>query len=291
MRKSLLVLCALLLLSAAVFAQYDDKKIEFSLTGGFAMASLAATSQYADTWDYFLLDPVNESTTITMANKNSFTLGASFAYFFTPNFGVQIGGAYFGAKPAITSDWAIDWRWTTTGITYNDSGSWAATQGNLSTIPIYLNLIGKYKTGSFDIFASAGPTLYINSFDGTARSIYGGAFVWWIFEWIDWFDVALDIPKTSWTSFGFNAGGGFDLYISPSIALTVDARYFFCPKKDLFWHWGAGAYEGFNGNFNRTFTDIFFNDPSDPISAANLTTALKVNPSFFSIGGGFKFFF
>jgi len=289
MRKSLLVLCALLLFSAALFAQYDEKKIEFSLTGGYALGNLAATSDYADTWHVFLLNPVNESTAITMANKNSFTLGANFSYFFSPNFGIQVGGAYFASKPPITSDWAINWHWTSSGSTYNDSGSWDATQGNLTSIPIYLNLIGKYRMDVVDIFATAGPTLYINSYDAMAHSIYGDQFSFIIWQWIDWFDVPLEIAKTNWTAFGFNAGAGFDIHVSPSVALTVEGRYFYCPKKDFVWHWIPGTYDGYNGIFTGwIYSEADFNGTG---MAASKTTVLTVNPSFFSISGGFKFFF
>jgi len=285
MRKSLLALCALLLFSAALFAQYDETKTEFALTGGYALGNLAATSAYSDTWGpYNYLQSVNENTAISLANKNSFTLGANLSYFFTPNIGIQIGGAYFAPKGDVTSDWNFTWNWYGYD-SVSDNGSFAMTQGKLTTIPIYLNLIAKYRMGSVEIFGTAGPTIFFNSFEATASSIYGDSYYYGFGQMVDFFEIPIQIPKTTWTGFGFNAGAGIDFKFSPSVALTLEARYFYCAAKELSWTWTTGTYSSFEyGNFQ----DWTYNDFS---AAESLTTTLKVNPSFFSFSGGFKFYF
>jgi opacity protein-like surface antigen len=296
MRKSLLVLCALLLFSAALFAQYDEKKIEFSILGGYGLGSLKGLSNYADTWDYFLIDQFNESTAINLANKNTFTLGANFSYFFTPNIGIQLGGAFFSPKADVTSDWHFDWHAITSQHDTQD-GSFSMTEAKMTSIPLYLNLIGRYDTGSFSIFGSAGPTIYFNKFNADASSIWGDTYTWWVFQWLDYFQIPVQIPETSWTGFGFNAGAGFDIKFSPSVAFTVEGRYFYCQSKELFWTWVPGTYSGlpytYNGGaaglFNNwVFTDAGLNGAGGP---ASKTTSLIIKPSFFSISGGFKFFF
>jgi len=286
MIKSLWVLCALLFFSAALFAQYDETKSEFSLTGGYALGNLAATSAYFEAWSYYYLDSVSANTAIAMANKNSFTLGANFSYFFTPNVGIQIGGAYFAPTGDVTSDWNFAYYWYEDEWVNSDNGSFAMTQGKLTSIPIYLNLIAKYRMGSVEIFGTAGPTISFNSFEATASSIHGDSVYYGGgYQLLDFFEIPIQIPKTSWTALGFNVGAGIDFRFSPSVALTLEARYFYCAAKELSWTWIPGSYSSF---YYGLFHDSNYTDFS---KEENLTTTLKVNPSFFSFSGGFKFYF
>ncbi len=292
MKKVLLLALVLLTFSAGLFAQYgygDEKKIEFSITGGFGLSSLDATSSYVDEWGPFHhLQSVYEYTDFTMAKKNSFTVGASLSYYFTPNFGVQIGGAYFAPKTDIFSDWGFTWNWY--GYSdVSDNDTFGLTEGSFTSIPLYINLIAKYSMGSIDFFVSGGPAIFFNKFEADATSIYGDSVYysyWWGSEqYIDFFAIPVFIADQSWTGFGFNVGGGFDFRFSPSIALTVEARYFYAPSKDLFWTWQTGTYTSFEyGWFDGWVYDDFTN-------AQEHTTALTIKPSFFSFSGGFKFFF
>jgi opacity protein-like surface antigen len=289
LKKVLLVFVALLILSAGLFAQYgDEKRIEFSITGGFGLSSLDAVSSYVDDWGpYYHLQEVYEYTDFTMTKKNSFTLGASLSYFFTPNVGIQFGGAYFAPKTDIYSDWGFTWNWYGFGDV-SDSDTFGLTEGKFSSIPLYINLIAKYRMGSIELFASGGPAFFINKFEADATSLYGDSLYlsyWWGSEqFIDFFAIPVYIDQ-SWTGFGFDVGGGVDILFSPSMAFTVEARYFYCPNKDLYWTWQTGTYDSFEYGWFAGW------DYSDFSTAESLTSALTIKPSFFSISGGFKFFF
>jgi hypothetical protein len=74
--------------------------------------------------------------------------------------------------------------------------------------------------------------------------------------------------------------------MTPTIALTIDARYFFCGAKELDWEWQGGTYSG----FNEVFIDWEYDD-ADFKNAEDATTALKIKPSFFSIRAGIKIYF
>jgi len=291
MRKSLLVLCALLLFSAALFAQYGEPKVEFSIMGGYGLGSLNGTSSYADDWSTFWVPTIHEGTDIALTNKNAFALGANISYFFTPNLGIQIGGGYFAPSADVTANYDFEWS----NIWHNETvtGTWpaAATEPKLTSIPLYLNLIAKYRSPSFSVYGTAGPTLFIDKFNADAFSIYG----WDVFNgaFLDYFQVPITIPETSWTTFGFNVGAGIEINLSPSVALVVEGRYFYAPKKDFAWTWVPGTYDGVpytydGGASNGYFNGWTFTDWSD--SEAK-TTVLTVNPSFITIMGGFRFSF
>lgn len=290
MKKSLLVFLAVLAFSAALFAQYDEKKMEFSIMGGYGLASLEGTSSFSYSFGSIFTDDINESTALALLNKNTFALGANFSYFFTPNIGVQFGGGFFAPKADTSAVYVFDWSSTFFGDSDHVTGEWDVADGaKLTSIPLYLNLIGKYSTGSFSIYGTAGPTLFINKFQADSFSVLAAYGLWGIL--LDYFQIPLMVPETSWTAFGFNAGAGFEVNISPSVGFLVEARYFYAPKKDFTWTWVTGTYDGIDywadggGTF---FKDITFTDLS---YFEGLTSGLTVNPSYFTFMGGFKFYF
>jgi hypothetical protein len=83
---------------------------------------------------------------------------------------------------------------------------------------------------------------------------------------------------------GVNPGAGFGVKFSPSLALVVEARYFFCPKKDLVWMIATGTYDGI---FYTTIKGVNF-DAGDAEFVAGNTTTFQVNPSFFMVAAGIK---
>jgi opacity protein-like surface antigen len=288
MKKSLLVFLAVLAFSAALFAQYtEEKKIEFSIMGGYGLGSLDGTSMYSDDWGTFWVPTIHEQTDIALTNKNTFSLGANISYFFTPNFGIQFGGGYFAPKADVNAAYTFHWEnaWHPDETV---TGSWPVTEGaKLTSIPLYLNLIAKYNAGTFGVYATAGPTLFIEKFNADSYSIYGDDI--WSGWYLDYFQIPITIPDTSWTGFGFNVGAGVELNISPSVAFVVEARYFYAPKKDFAWTWVTGIYNGIDYTYDGgDFQNWHYTDFS---TAESKTTVLTVNPSFFTIMGGFKFFF
>ncbi len=88
----------------------------------------------------------------------------------------------------------------------------------------------------------------------------------------------------SWSSIGADFGGGLTFWFSPSIGLTVDARYFFSPKKEFGWDFFLGEYEGFFGNIDYDFDDM----DVDGINEEGSLSFISINPSFFQFGVGIK---
>jgi hypothetical protein len=267
-----------------------SSNLEIGLFGGLAMTSVKGTTQYADTWNYYWLTNVNESETITGTSKSGMYFGATGSYFFSPSLGVQLSAGYLKSDVPTAADFTMAWTWSSQvgGGGDNQSASWTGP-GSLSVMPISVNIVAKFGSGSLDAYVSGGPTLFSNSFNASTNVGYGVS--WTQFsgstltqQWVDAIPVAADIPKTSWTAFGGNAGAGLGFKLSPSLALVVEARYFLCPKKDLAWMPATGTYDGI---FYTTIKGWDFNAGDAESAAGNMTT-FQVNPSFLLIAAGIK---
>jgi opacity protein-like surface antigen len=167
------------------------------------------------------------------------------------------------------------------------AGAWPGTgTGSLSVMPVSLDLAGRFGDGPLSVNVSAGATLFNNSFEASSAISKGVSWYWisYINQAVDALAIPAEIPKTSWTAIGFNGGAGITFNFSPSLALLLDARYFFCPKKELDWTLVTGTY---NGIFYTTITGQSFSASDASSALANMTT-FQVNPSFIQITAGIK---
>jgi opacity protein-like surface antigen len=294
MKKLIIALATLLLFSLSAFAQYGSfPRFEFNVMGGYGLAQFKGDSVYSDTWSHQLLSSVTEDTTISMKANNSVFFMGGFSFFFHPNLGIQIGGGYFSSKIPNDASFAFNWS-ATTGSSDNQSAAWSG-DGKMSTVPLFLNLIGKFRMDMVDIFVTAGPTLYLNSFESNSFVGFGDTYYYSVysypylyeFQWVDAFQIPVSVPKTTWTAFGANFGLGLDFKVGPGVAITLEGRYFLVPKKSLVWEWTPGTYDSiFYGNFvgwEYSATDF--------ATYQNKMTTADVNPSFISAAIGIRLTF
>jgi opacity protein-like surface antigen len=291
MRKITFLIGVFLFLSFSVFGQQMSwPRFEVNIAGGYGLAQYKGTSTYHDEWSYQYLDYVRETTDLSMKAQNAFALSAGFSYFFTPMIGIQLGGGFFSSKVPIDGSFSFTHKWTTGSTVYDNSKTWGG-DGKLSTIPLYLNLVGKFRTKIVDISLSAGPTMYFNSYEANSFIGFGDTLYFVIYpyayQYVDAFQIPVEIPKTSWTSFGGNFGIGFDFKVSQTIAIVLEGRYFLMPKKSLNWEWVPGTYNGIIyeqfENWEYTAEDLQLYQEK--------TTPADVKPSFFSLSLGVKFAF
>jgi opacity protein-like surface antigen len=289
MKKYPVTLGVLLIGGLGLFAQEAPKKWDVCLMVGPGFASATGGSQFSRTWAFYYLSPINETTAITPAGKSAFALTAAISYYFSPNFGVQVGTGFLTRGNTVASDWNLNWHWTDTDEAFSDDGSFPDTRSRLTTVPLFANIIGRYRLGMFKVFGSAGPAVYFNSFKADAFSIYADSFYsnqpWGWEQAFDAFQVSLR-TDTSWVSLGFNAGAGLDIRISRRATFAIEARYFSSPAKDLDWGWTTGTYDGIYGIWSGYSLSV-----AAAQAALGMTTAQRVNPSLFSIMGGFRFDF
>lgn len=289
------VLAVVLFASLTVYAQTPTwPRFEVNLNTGFGLSGFKSTPTYADNWSYSSLEYVQETTSIGLKGENAFSLKAGFTYFLTPKFGVQLGGGLFSSNVPVTSDFAFNWKWKSGSSAYTRSRSWTS-QGKLSTTPLFLNAVGKFHVKFLDVAVSAGPALYFNSFEADSMVGFGTTYFHWVYYYpyyyyvqsIEAIGIPVQIPSTSWSSFGGNLGLSLDFKVSPTIAIGLEGRYYLVPKKSIDWEWIPGSYDGL---FFDTLKDVEF-EASDFDEYRDKLAPVDVKPSFFSISAGIKIYF
>lgn len=289
--KITLLLGVLLFLAFPGFGQQRSwPRFEFSISGGYGLAQFDGASTYDYEWDYQYLEFVRETTNLTMKAENAFSLRAGFTYYFTPAIGLQLGGGFFSSNVPVEGDFTMQHKWTIGSSTYTNNKTWTG-DGKMSVIPIYLNLVGKFNVGFMDICLTGGPALYMNSFEsnsyvGFADTLY---FIIWpyAYQYIDGFQIPIEIAKTSWTAFGGNIGLGLDFKVTPQVAISLEGRYFLVPTKKLAYDWIGGTYDGV---IYEQFEGWEYSE-EDLQDYEDMMTEVEVKPSFFAVTVGVKFAF
>jgi opacity protein-like surface antigen len=296
MKKSLLGALLVLALAGLSMAQSYQPQFEFSIFGGYALTNVRGATAYSDTYSSYFgyFDPINESTTIDLKSKNGLFFGGSISYFFSPSIGLQLSAGFLNSDVPNTSTVSYSRHNTLNGQTYTDDFAFTGT-GTFSSIPISLNLVARFGNDRLSGYLSGGPTLYLNSYEGVSSFGFGiydysAEYIYpylYLTDYVDVLQVGLEIPKTSWTGFGGNIGAGVTFNFSPSVGLTLDARYYLCPAKDLPWNFQLGDYDGLlNTLTGYSFTQ---DDVDYVLGVSDFMT--RINPSFFKITAGISFRF
>ena len=304
MRRSAATLLSLLGLSAAAWAVYPfpdiTKKFEFSLSGGFAAPRFKGATTYGDTWNYYFLTRVDERTTIDVVSKTAASVAAGIAYYFSPQFGVQLQAAYHDAPIETTSNFRFNWTWSPAvgNGNFSRTSEWFGA-GDLRTIPVSLNFIARVGRGRFEASVAGGPSVFINTL--TAETAFGYGFTKTnppppapqVDQYVDALRVPLEFRERTWSRIGFNFSGGLVYKIPDTLGFSLEARYFFCPAKTLTWDFVAGQSDGlyFSGQFPILRNVPFTEDDAQGILDDFKMTGLSVNPSFFQVVAGFKIYF
>jgi opacity protein-like surface antigen len=289
-----LLLGTLLFLVSPGFSQQKTwSRFEFEIVGGSGLTQFEDSSRYAREWGFKYIEQVKELTDLSMKAENPIPFRAGFSYFFTPLVGIQLGGGYFSSNLYASGSFNFQVKWKGDPEVSDHSETWSGS-GKMRSIPLYLNLVGRFRTKIVDFCLTAGPTVYFNRFE--AASSVGFCDLWYEEEWyrgshfeyigVESYIIPVKIPETSWTAFGGNAGIGIDFRMSPEVAIGVEGRYFLVPKKSLRWEWTPGTYPMlYNPDAVKEYSAEKIKEFQE------IQTATKVKPSFFSISVGLKFAF
>jgi opacity protein-like surface antigen len=265
-------------------------RIEFSFTIGAGKPGISSTSEYSDSGSYYLITNFQERSTLTAPTKSAVSFRGSIAYYASPAIGVElsIGRVRTGVTPSTSFNY--DWRWSD-GRSVQKRENWTGS-GNLSILPISINIVGKLGRGSTITYVSGGYSLYSNNFEASSSM---GMVVNWISYYYrygikftthttDGLKIPVEINE-SWSSSGFNIGAGMGIQLNGGTSLYAEARYYYCPPRHLKWNYLEGTYQGLYTDYSwiigNEATSLYESD----------TTPLEVNPSFFNISAGIRFRF
>ena len=286
---SILVICLIMVCSAS-FADEIKGKLIFRVGG--AISLLSSSTMWSRSWQADALEVTQEVGDQSIEGDNAFLFNGSVAVFITPRFAIEGMFGYHKMDASVSSSYSETHYWWDDERTgpYGNTFSYSS-EGSLSVVPININ--GLYQMDSwrsFSFYLSGGLSIAPCNFEADAfTGLVHYVTMSYPFLDVQIFDVIQDAQlriDRSFTSVGFNIGGGADIKISSSLSVNIEARYIHLQKKNYTWGMRAGTYEGRFGrrwNFNEDFVRGFGNN--------YLTHALVVNPSIFSISGGITYRF
>jgi hypothetical protein len=265
-------------------------KFEFGILAGLSTSRALGTTSYQDSWSSFLLNNVTEKTTIESRVKNGPEFGGYLSYFVTPHLGLQLLAGYM--KADVPNNANLDFGWTRSdGSNVQNKKGWAGT-GRLTSLPISLDIVARVNAGSLEAQVSSGATYFRNTLRADSFFGYGVMRIFstyvapdWVMEQsIDALPVSLTIADKTWYAWGANIGFGLNLRLTGALGFRAEARYFYCPKKNLNWHFVLGAYDGIFSNDIQA--EPFTDQDAAYLLQNNQTFGLKADPSFFQVAFG-----
>jgi opacity protein-like surface antigen len=258
------------------------ERVEISLTGGLGVPITRWTTLHFTESGPAAGPRVTAENRIKTTSAVDLFAGASVTFFLPSGAGIQAGFGYL--KAGLESANHFEFRsvvGTAPAYTTDTLGL-----GELTSVPIFLCLHNKFQIPlggkKIQAFTSIGPVIFLNSVL-TETTAGAGAVVG---DKADAFLIQASVADTTWAAFGATAGGGVDLRLSNSLALTLEARYYYAPRKNFAWTWTPGIYDG----VFKAVTGLDFNQALAAENERNMTP-LTVNPSFVQIAGGIKFIF
>lgn len=280
-----LIFCFSGLLSAQIQRPVNKPfKIEVGINFGSTLGYSITESAYTDAWDGYDVFNVTETGNITSELSTPLSFGGNVSLITNMGIGVQFALDY-NMNSDITglSTYNVIHSDHYTYYDRQNSSEWDVT-GTAKMMVLSLNFIYKYQGGMFCPWFAAGGSYFSGNIEASSLVGWGFEDPWYDFDYLDFtVDVNEDLSGV-----GFNVGGGFDIHFTPSVAFTVEARYFILKKHELNWATDAG------GQHKSYIWEVTYtiNNPSNIEDNMNdLIDSFEFNPSFPKIAAGFKFSF
>jgi hypothetical protein len=301
--KSFPILTILVLLAAPAFAAAQAggggygprllwERVEIALTVGYGQSLVDWTSLHLRQWSTPFYPSISAQNRLQLSTQSALFAGGSATFFFRSGLALQGGFGYL--KTGVTNETRFEFRYSRPPA-FSGLETFTGT-GELTTVPVYVNVInalnvfrgaaGRKIKGSLFI----GPALFFNSLSVNAAAGAGAVIQTSVGgvpdERADAFEIPVSVEDKSWVSLGGNLGLAFDYQVIRPLALTLEGRFFYAPKKNLVWKWEAGSVGGLYGNIPQL-------DFTETMAAENMenTTPITVKPSCFQISAGIKIVF
>jgi len=191
------------------------KKFFVRLGGGYASHSFSYNSQWGFNMYHengYMLESYN-------VDGSGLALDAGVGYFFTPNIGIELSfipgmgkgsGMFEGGFPhPFYFESLREVEWASSNLKYSD-------------MELNLNVLAAFDVMSkLRVYIGGGGTYFLNVQVESLKN----------FDWSEtgypYFDISVSPIYSTYSQscFGFNAGGGLDYLISPSLAVNTNVRY------------------------------------------------------------------
>jgi len=283
MKQRLPTAAALVLLLAFPLSAQESPldRFEVGLTLGYGKPLAVGRSAYHHEWSTIRFSHIVEDGLLSLDSRAALYGGGFLSFYPFRTFGIQAGFGYLKASMTGSSTFAF----TPPSTSSARSERWPG-DGELTSVPLCLNLVGRMGSAKVQAFASGGIALFLNSiFAGSSAGLGAAAAAGTADERIDAFKLPVAIEDQTWTALGANAGAGLDLRLSKRVAVSVEARYFLCPARDVTWVWTPGVYEG----LGKSISSLAIGAEQARLAGLR-TEAMTIRPAFFQISAGVKFF-
>jgi opacity protein-like surface antigen len=191
------------------------KKFFVRLGGGYASHSFSYNTQ----WGFDMYHENGYMSESYNVDGSGLALDAGVGYFFTPNIGVELSfipgmgkgsGLFEGGFPhPFYFEFFREVEWVSSNLKYSD-------------MELNLNVLAAFDVMSkLRVYIGGGGTYFLNVQVESLKN----------FDWSEtgypYFDVSVSpiFSTYSQSCFGFNAGGGLDYMLSPSLAVNTNVRY------------------------------------------------------------------
>lgn len=233
---------------------------------------------------------ISDRTTITAEAINEkgetlkvgYTIQGGLMVLFSPSVGIFASAAYSKQDLNIISDYSF--TLTYEGDTFTADQRYFTDTGNISVIPISLDLVVLLKLGEVGTFSLyAGPTLFLTNVDMKTRIGYAGFWRRSNGDYkFDWFPLEYQVKKNE-SVFGGNVGADLEFKTGKSAAFYLGFQYYFAPAKESDWILIEKRYDGEFGYFYTT-------DPAHELGPMP-DYKTKINLSTYKIHLGLKVYF
>lgn len=295
-RIVLFFVLALLLLGAPFVGSASAKKLEISLGSHFGLGSWLSTEQsdYSRSWKALYLEGVEEFGSISHSLNNTVGGDISLTYYFIKNIGLRLqfdlNARQNCSEGKLSGFYQIEW-WYHQYSSY-EGNLLGQMAGNLSTLPISLNLIFIPKEmRPFRPYLTAGISYFFSKFK--ADSIRGFGYTWWVKDiegwgydqYVDYVGIPIKIDQ-SLNSWGANLGVGLNVSLNQRIGLAIEAIYFLGPKATVNWLYVTGTYSGTEIPKHQVVID---EDAIRLLNAEAPLPPLEIIRSYFKLGIALSF--
>ncbi|RPI79622.1 MAG: hypothetical protein EHM45_02150 [Desulfobacteraceae bacterium] len=289
MKKATVISLFILIMVVASWSQ-SLPRFDISLFGGYGLTSLNGMSQYSNSWSAGLLWMVDESATIKAKSKAGNFYGGGVGYYITPKISLGLNIGFIKGKVETTSDAKFNWQWTD-GRSAKKDMDFINADDSIQSMVLSLNLTSRFGGERLQGFVRVGPTLFFNKVKLNSAFLYGvfeadlTRYPVSYYQYVDALTIPIELNQ-SWTGLGADLGAGCTLWITPAFGLTLDARYFFCPKKSFDWNFITGTYDG---TFYTQIKNVTVSEATIAFMNNTAQTPLEkinINPSFFQLGIG-----